>query len=149
MFRTLIVGTDGSKGAFAALRRCGELARALDVPSVHVVTACHPLSSAEVRRIEESLPAEFHDLVSPHMQANDRFNEAVEILQQFGVDAINHEQSGDAAEAIIDVAQAVGADLIVVGARGLGAVTRFFRGSVSTKVAHHSPCDVLIVEHVD
>ena len=46
-------------------------------------------------------------------------------------------------------ADRVDADLIVVGARGLSALRRFVRGSVSTRVAHHSTRDVLIVEHDD
>ncbi|MFT4866023.1 MAG: nucleotide-binding universal stress UspA family protein, partial [Ilumatobacter sp.] len=58
-----------------------------------------------------------------------------------------HERTGDPADEILGVAELVNADLIVVGARGLGAIERFIRGSVSTRIAHHSPCDVLIVEH--
>lgn len=64
-----------------------------------------------------------------------------------GIEVDEHEVGGDAALGILDVAEKVGADLIVVGARGRGAVARFVRGSVSTRVAHHSPCDVLVVEH--
>ena len=63
------------------------------------------------------------------------------------VTMVSHERNGDPAEAILEVAESVHADLIVVGARGLGLVGRFIRGSVSTKVAHHSSCDVLVVEH--
>jgi len=37
------------------------------------------------------------------------------------------------------------ADLIICGAKGLGAVGRLLMGSVSTKLAQHSPCSVLVV----
>ena len=147
MFHTIVVGTDGSTGAIEAIETAGRLAKALDVDAIHIVAACEPFIGAEVSQIEAALPQEFHDLISPHMRANKRFAEATNVLAPIGVKTINHEHAGNAAEAILDVAQAVEADLIVVGARGLGALSRFFRGSVSTKVAHHSPCNVLIVEH--
>lgn len=52
---------------------------------------------------------------------------------------------GRPADEIITVAKQKQADLIVMGAKGLGAVGRFFLGSVSTKVAQHSSCSVLVV----
>jgi nucleotide-binding universal stress UspA family protein len=52
---------------------------------------------------------------------------------------------GRPADEIITVARQKQADLIVMGAKGLGAVGRFFLGSVSTKVAQHSACSVLVV----
>jgi nucleotide-binding universal stress UspA family protein len=38
-----------------------------------------------------------------------------------------------------------GADLIVVGTRGLNVAQRALLGSVSTKIVHHAACDVLVV----
>jgi nucleotide-binding universal stress UspA family protein len=52
---------------------------------------------------------------------------------------------GDAGEAIIDAAQAEGADMIVVGSHGRGAVGRFLIGSVSDHVVRHASCPVLVV----
>ncbi len=99
-------------------------------------------------QIQADLPAEFHDLVNPHLDAQDRFDEASAVLDS-SVTVVNHEMNGDPADGILAIAEAIKADLIVVGARGLSTVERFVRGSVSTKVAHHSRCDVLIVEHED
>lgn len=48
-------------------------------------------------------------------------------------------------QAILKQAEAFGADLIVVGSQGRGAVSRFFLGSVSQSMALHAPCSVLIV----
>jgi nucleotide-binding universal stress UspA family protein len=45
---------------------------------------------------------------------------------------------------LISTAEEVGADLIVVGNRGMGGVARFLLGSVPNRVAHHAPCAVLI-----
>ena len=52
---------------------------------------------------------------------------------------------GDAADAILDVAEEQRADLIVVGNKGMTGAKRFLLGSVPNKVSHHAPCSVLIV----
>jgi nucleotide-binding universal stress UspA family protein len=52
---------------------------------------------------------------------------------------------GHAAEAIIEKANQIQADLIVVGSRGLTGIKRLFLGSVSRKVVRHAPCSVLVV----
>ncbi|THJ25360.1 MAG: universal stress protein [Nitrospira sp. CG24E] len=54
-------------------------------------------------------------------------------------------QLGKPAEAIMKVASKHRADLIVMGAQGLGAIARFLLGSVSTRVVQHSSCSVLVV----
>jgi nucleotide-binding universal stress UspA family protein len=51
---------------------------------------------------------------------------------------------GDAREGIVTAAADWGADLVVMGARGLGAVKEFLLGSVSLDVARHAPCPVLV-----
>jgi nucleotide-binding universal stress UspA family protein len=54
-------------------------------------------------------------------------------------------QLGKPAEEIMKVASKQHADLIVMGAKGLGAIARFLLGSVSTRVVHHANCSVLVV----
>lgn len=148
MYERIVVGTDGSHRALDAVRTAGRLAALCGSDEVHVVTACRVLTQHEVSRVRAGLPPEYHDLVSSDLDAQDRFSEAQAVLDP-AVAMVRHEAAGDPADAILAVAESTEADLIVVGARGLGAVERFVRGSVSTKVAHHSPCDVLIVEHDD
>jgi nucleotide-binding universal stress UspA family protein len=54
-------------------------------------------------------------------------------------------QLGKPAEVIMKVASKHHADLIVMGAKGLGAIARFLLGSVSTRVVQHANCSVLVV----
>ena len=55
--------------------------------------------------------------------------------------------SVSAADEIIDVAEKEKIDLIIIGSRGLGgAATRFFMGSVASKVVSHAPCNVYVVK---
>ena len=147
MYERIVVGTDGSDEALDAVERAGELAAAGGVPAVHVVTACRPFSATDLERIAAELPAEFREFVGTHVPAYDQLDSAERVLAPMEVRAVRHQVAGDAAAVILDLAEEVDADLIVVGARGLGAVGRFLRGSVSTRVAHHAPCDVLVVEH--
>jgi nucleotide-binding universal stress UspA family protein len=53
--------------------------------------------------------------------------------------------SGNPAETILEAASKQQADLIVMGAQGLGALDRFFLGSVSTRVVQYADCAVLVV----
>ncbi len=146
MYERIVVGTDGSERALDAVRAAGRLAELCGLSEVHVVSACRFYTLPEMDRIRAGLPQEFHDVVNPHLDAQDALN-AADLNLGSAVSMVPHDRSGGPADAILSVAESEGADLIVVGARGLGAMGRFLRGSVSTKVAHHSPCDVLIVEH--
>ena len=69
----------------------------------------------------------------------------VERAQAAGVDATFLVWQGAAGHAIVDAAGAEGADVIVVGSRGLGAVGRIVLWSVSDYVVRHARCPVLIV----
>ena len=52
---------------------------------------------------------------------------------------------GPPSQAIVEEAQSWGADLILMGCRGLGVWNRLLLGSVSNSVVHHAPCSVEIV----
>ena len=71
--------------------------------------------------------------------------EAAEAVAGAGVEAETYARQGDPADAILDVAEERGADLIVVGNKGMTGAKRFLLGSVPNKVCHHAPCSVLII----
>jgi nucleotide-binding universal stress UspA family protein len=73
------------------------------------------------------------------------FKRHADKLTKAGFTVTEAPRLGRPADEIIAVARQKQADLIVMGAKGLGAVGRFILGSVSTKVAQHSPCSVLVV----
>jgi nucleotide-binding universal stress UspA family protein len=70
--------------------------------------------------------------------------EAREHLQQRHVAAAYHEASGEPAEQIVEAAEGIGADLVVVGRRNRSPL-RSLLGSVSARVVRRAPCDVLVV----
>ncbi len=145
MFSTIVVGTDGSAPAEAAVRVAGELALAAGVERVHVVSGHRPYSGAELNRMARDLPLEFHDTLRTDALAAESVDEAAMILRTMDLQPHEHVRPMNGTDAILDVAEEVHADLIVVGSRGLGLGRRLLQGSVSTKVAHHAPCSVMIV----
>ncbi len=145
MFTTIVVGTDDSPNARAAVQVAGELARCAGVGTVHVVAGYHPLSEQELATIAHDLPDEFRMELSSDQDGLAMVASAEAQLREMGLDAVAHPVPASGADAILDVVDEIGADLVVVGTRGHGAGRRLLRGSVSTKVMHHAPCSVLIV----
>ncbi len=141
---TIVVGTDGSKTAESAVLAAGELAGAFH-GEIHVVSAARPLNAAEATEIRAQLPEEFRLNYDPYGGADVALDSAENLLAERKVAVHRHTATGDAASAILDLADEVDADLIVLGSRGLGRTMRFLRGSVSTKVMHHADRNVLIV----
>ena len=85
------------------------------------------------------------DLAPARAQVAERLREAAAEVAAAGVPVRTHHREGDAADAILDVAEERGADLIVVGNKGMTGAKRFLLGSVPNKVSHHAPCSVLII----
>jgi nucleotide-binding universal stress UspA family protein len=71
---------------------------------------------------------------------------ATGIAHRAGVDKVTTEvTTGDPAKRIIDAARSIGADMIVMGSRGLGDLSGMLLGSVSHKVGHLAPCTCVTV----
>lgn len=73
--------------------------------------------------------------------------ESVAILRKDGVSVVATIGEGRAASVIVDTAHATGADLIILGARGQGALERVLLGSVSAEVVDQAHCAVLVARH--
>jgi nucleotide-binding universal stress UspA family protein len=132
--RKVIVGYDGSESAHRALLRVAKLIQ--NGMAVTVVSAV-PL---DVGSLGPELPEPSE--VAEHAR---QLEEALEFLKTHGIKAQGIKVEGNPADIILEETRKVGADLVVVGTGGKNAVERFVLGSVSDKVAHRAPCDVLIV----
>ena len=142
MFRSIVVGTDGSPSAMAAVQQAAALA-GLSGATVHIVSAYRPIESYYVAGAE-AVPANLHELIDPANTARQILDDAAAKVEADGITVETHGCAGDAANALIEVAEAQKADLIVVGNKGMHSKARFLLGSVPSKVAHHAPCAVLI-----
>jgi nucleotide-binding universal stress UspA family protein len=135
----IVVGTDGSPGAEAAVQKVIELMRDTGA-TVHLVCAYPGRSPLE--RIGMTARQESVDLRGV---AADVLARGERRFEDAGFTVEKHAREGDAAHTIIDVAGEHDADLIVVGARGNTGLRRFMLGSVAGKLSHHAPTSLLIV----
>ena len=139
MYEQIVVGTDGSDRASAAIEHAASLAVSFGA-GVHLVQGCGtavvvaPLygDAAGIN------PAELVDACSSELRP------MADELSSRGLDVSIHVLPTSGRDAICAVAEEVGADLIVVGNRGMTGAKRIL-GSVPNSVAHHAPCSVLIV----
>jgi nucleotide-binding universal stress UspA family protein len=140
----IVVGTDGTATAERAVDKAGELAAALGA-TVYVVT------SYKVPSAGAGLAAYTGVWIDP-LATSEAMRARAECvvatagnrLEQLGVKVCRNVCAGDPAEALTVVAAHVGAQMIVVGSRGMTGARRVL-GSVPNRVSHHANCCVLIV----
>jgi nucleotide-binding universal stress UspA family protein len=145
MFASIVVGTDGSETAAIAVRQAIELAQQLGA-RLQIVSAYEPVSDQRLRSENVEVPRDLQWMVNPREDVLALLGDSERQARDAGVkDVETFARQGDAADAILDVAEEQRADLIVVGNRGMTGAKRFLLGSVPNKVSHHAPCSVLIV----
>jgi nucleotide-binding universal stress UspA family protein len=135
----IVVGTDGSHGSEAAVRKVIELAQGSGA-TVHLV--CAFPSPGTLERLGMTARQESVNMrgVAADVLARDEHR-----LEEAGFSVQTYAREGDPADTILDIAGEAQAGLIVVGARGHTGLRRFMLGSVSSKLAHHTPTSLLIV----
>jgi nucleotide-binding universal stress UspA family protein len=145
MFGRIVVGTDGSETAGEAVRQATELAK-LSSARLDIVSAFEPIPQQRIQSEASSAPGDVQYEISPREDVNLILDNANGIAKKEGVEEIQtHAREGDPADAILDVAEEIKANLIVVGNKGMTGARRFLLGSVPNKVSHHAPCSVIIV----
>jgi nucleotide-binding universal stress UspA family protein len=144
VFRSIVVGTDGSETARKAVDAAVELAR-LTGASLELVSAYEPVSNQRLRGEARHVPPDLQWMVNPREDVDATLAAAATRARDGGVPAHTYAREGDPADAILDVAEELGAELIVVGNKGMTGAKRFLLGSVPNKVSHHAPCAVMII----
>jgi nucleotide-binding universal stress UspA family protein len=144
MFRSIVVGTDGSQTASEAVRQAVELAKNVGA-KIQLVSAYEPVPASRLREEKRDAPEDLQWMVNPREEVDTTLADAADIVKEAGVNVETFARQGDPADAILDVAEETDADLIVVGNKGMTGAKRFLLGSVPNKVSHHAPCSVLII----
>jgi nucleotide-binding universal stress UspA family protein len=142
MFKSILVATDGSQTATVAIREAIDLASAVGA-RLHLVNAYverRPQSGIHRDpRVDKPAGTAEAEL------ARGALDQASQMAVAAGLEASAHARNGDAASVILDLAEELQADLIVVGNRGMTGAARFLLGSVPNKISHGAACSVLIV----
>jgi nucleotide-binding universal stress UspA family protein len=133
---TIVLGYDASPSANAALAKTVELAKSTGA-GVHVVYAYYisPLGGGDVRDYKEAL-----EKVGAHALAR-----ATADFEAEGIEVMTRMVSGKPADAILDVAEEVGASLIAVGTVGEGPISGAILGSVVLRLVQRSKIPLLVV----
>ena len=139
VFSSIVVGTDGSETAGAAVELAVQMARE-GKATLHLVVGVHSPTAVAVPGggANVSDPSGDSLLRSAAQTMLEKVAGGVE-----GIETKIHTGVGDPADVIVRYADEVGADLIVVGSRGMRG-TRRILGSVPNRVAHRAGCHVLI-----
>jgi nucleotide-binding universal stress UspA family protein len=146
-YQHVLVGTDGSESASDAVRHAGRLAKAFDA-KLTIVCAYLP-DPDRTARTQADVPAELQWQVTDSAAAQERAEEARDLARHEGAREVAiYVEAGDPSDVVISTADLRGADVIVVGSKGMTSHKRFLLGSVPNKISHHAPCDVIIVRTV-
>jgi nucleotide-binding universal stress UspA family protein len=139
MFNKILLAVDGSDHARHAAQKAAELARVIKPSELRIVVAYNTIP---MYLGEPNLQIVFDSL------RRDAQNVLDKVLIEVGeVPCEVHTEilEGDAAEAILNVANIRKSNLIVMGSRGHGGLAGLLVGSTSQKVVAHANCPVLIV----
>jgi nucleotide-binding universal stress UspA family protein len=128
----ILLAYDGREPAHKALELTAEFAKKLEA-SVAVVSVV-PVHPGRV-------PIDPWDDTPVHAS---QLAEAKRLLVGYGIEPVLIEQAGDPAHTIERIAQDGAYDMVILGSRHLGAVSRVLQGSVSEHVATHAPATVVI-----
>ena len=142
----VLLAIDGSEEAALAAQAATELSKETG-SEVHVTFVLpapehligHHTYSAEVREsVVEQARSEAQQFVEG--RAEQLRSEGAKVAEA-------HLRIGEPDKEIIRLSEDIGANLIVMGSRGLGAVRRALMGSVSDSVVRHAHCPVLVMRH--
>lgn len=148
----ILLAIDGSKYSDVAVEQIAVRPFPLDT-EVRILSAYEPIALMMGAQLAMGGDSEFYaDLDAAERQsAEDAVNEAAKIITEKNstLSVSSVVVSGSPKDTILEEAVKFGADLIVVGSQGRGAISRFLLGSVSQSVALHAPCSVEIVREKD
>jgi nucleotide-binding universal stress UspA family protein len=141
-YRTVVVGTDGSDSSLRAVDRAGEIAKQNGAKLI-VATAYFPAD--DDARAQDVLKQEGYKMAG-NAPIYAILREARDRAKSAGAEDIEERPIvGAPVDALVDLAEEIGADLLVVGNVGLSTITGRLLGSVPANVSRRAKTDVLIV----
>jgi len=137
----IVAGIDESEHSAHGLTRAIRLAEVLSA-ELHVVHALH--IPGTLLAVLNQVPADIVQL--EQAQRDSVWAVADPILEESEAPVKRVDVNGYPADALVEYAEAVGAEMIVIGSRGRGELAALFLGSTSHRILHLAHCDVLVVK---
>jgi nucleotide-binding universal stress UspA family protein len=138
MISTIAVGTDGSDTAAKAVDVAVEMARRFDAKVFLLSSYRDPAAGSSSGRLDER-----EWVWNPAAQLREILARAERDIQSEGIECVTRTGKGNPAKTLVELAEDCGADLLVIGNKGM---KRRVLGSVPNSVAHNAPCSVLVVK---
>src|ERR671921_1647972 len=140
----ILLATDGSKEARLAAQAAAQLSKdtgsevhvAYVLPSPRELRGHHVYSQEVMRSVLEQAEGEANSFLE---------EQAEQIRASGGKVAETHLEAGQPDKEIVRLSEELGVGTIVIGSRGLGAISRALMGSVSASVIRHAHCPVFVV----
>ena len=142
MVKTIAVGTDGSDTATKAVDFALDMAERYG-SDVVVASSYQPVSESQLRREQRDAPADIQWSINPSEEVEATLRAVEEKAKERGIKITSDARQGDPADVLVEIAEEHGADVLVIGNRGM---QRRVLGSVPNSVSHKAPCSVMIVK---
>jgi nucleotide-binding universal stress UspA family protein len=143
-----VFAQDGSDNAAAAadIVTAWPIFRGVPVDVLSVVSLAGPLASGVApTMVATAIETYAESLVTVESESGRLADQTAEQFRAAGIPATAKVREGETAAEILDEAKELGADLIILGSRGVGGLSRLLLGSVARRVLVHAACSVLIV----
>ncbi len=142
MVKTVAVGTDGSDTAKVAVDFAMDMAEKYGAKLI-IGSAYKPVSEGQLRKEQADAPQDIQWSINPSEEVDRTLREVEDQAKERGLQYASEARNGDPADVLVDIAEAHGADVLVVGNKGM---QRRILGSVPNSVAHKANCSVLVVK---
>ena len=142
MLKKILVAIDGSPQSLKALDIAIDMARRFEsrLYIIHVI-------EEQKYMLAINYPPAYPEMVDSLLKsAKELLDDATKKAVEQGINAEQLLERGDAASKIIDAADNLGVDMIVMGSRGLRGITKFLLGSVSERVVKYSKRPVMVIK---
>ena len=144
MFAKILLPVDGSDTADLALSKAGQLAKSFG-SQVVLLSVIEPFPALTMSEMDLGIAQQQYAQIAQN-QADTTLLKAKDALKAQGVDAQEMKLEGVSAwRGIVDAADNLGADLIVMGSHGRKGLQKLVLGSVTQKVVSHAARSVLVV----
>ena len=151
MYKDILIPTDGSDVAEAAIKQAVDLASKYDAElhALYVVdtdAVAYGLGTEQVDRLQQG---QFDEMTELQEKAKSATQFVHDLAEENGVDVVEHHAGGQPHQVIANHAEDNDIDLIVMGSHGRSGVRRALLGSVTERTLRSTHTPVLVVDYQD